>query len=340
MIASLVEDATRTDAQIAELNGMKAGTVATVRRRLMDAGAVFYVNVPAFNRLGCEMMACHLGTMDPAQSFESKTSDYMEFVKSSPQIFDAIIGAKSIAFYSVLRNATELENLKAHHSRFFSGDRKRSMARISSISFPYSVSKGTYALNYAPTVRRFFRLDSPCGAVCEPTSVEVTSPDLTENEKKVLTAIVENPGEPDRAIAARVGISRQSVTRIRNKLDEEGYFRLVCVPRLYRWGFEIFSVVRVFFSSDFAYSDRADSQPKEPVMYSFFSLIKAEEAIANHMIWSFHDYTKGLDAGLAWYHRENAFEENPMITLLSLEHCLELRTHDFAPALRHVLERC
>ena len=340
VIVSLVEEATRTDAQIAELNGMNAGTVATVRRRLMDAGAMFYVNIPAFNKLGCEMIACHLGALDPARSFEAKTSDYMSFCLSSPQVFDAVIGAKSVVFYTVLRNATDLEHLKAGHNRFFSGDRKGSKARLTSIAFPYAVSKGTYSLNYAPTVRRYFGVDEPDKVLCEPTSAEVTSPDLTENEKKVFLSVVENPAEADRTTAARVGMSRQSVTRIRNKLEEEGYFRLVCVPRLYRWGFEIYSVIRVLFSSDFAYSDRVESQPKEPVVYSFFSLIKAEEAIANHMIASFQDFTKGLDAGLAWYHRENAFEADPSVTLLSLEHSIELRTHDFAPALRHVLEHC
>ena len=340
VIVSLVEDATRTDAQIAELNGMNAGTVATVRRRLLDAGALFYVNVPAFNRLGCEMMVCHIGVLDPARSFEAKSSDYMKFCMSSPHIFDAIIGAKSIVMYSVLRNATELENLKASHNRFFSGSSKGSKARIASITFPYSVSRGTYSLNYAPTVRRYFEVDDPGKPVCEPTSAEVTSPDLTENEKKVFMAIVENPAESDRAVAVRVGMSRQSVTRIQNKLSEEGYYSHVCVPRLYRWGFEIFSVVRVLFSSDFAYSDRVEMQPKEPVTYSFFSLVKAEEAVANHLIASFQDFTKGLDTGLAWYHRENAFEADPAITLLSLEHSIELRTHDFAPALRNVLEHC
>jgi DNA-binding Lrp family transcriptional regulator len=340
VIMSLVEDATRTDAEVAELNGMNAGTVATVRRRLLDAGAMFYVNIPAFNKLGCEMMVFHHGVLDPARSFEAKTADYMSFCMSSPQIFDAIVGAKAVVLYSVVKNATELENLKAHHNRFFSGSRKNSKARINSVSFPYAISKGTYELNYAPAVHRYFQMDGPEPRVSEPVSVEVSSPDLSENEKKVFMTIVENPAEADRVTASRVGLSRQSVTRIRNKLEEEGYFKLVCVPRLYRWGFEIYSVIQVHFSSDFAYSDRVQEQPEEPVKYSFFSLIKAEEAVANHMISTFQDYTKGLDEGLAWYHKEGAFEEDPMLTLLSLENCIELRTHDFAPALQHVLDTC
>lgn len=338
VIMSLVEDATRTDAQIAEQNGMNPGTVATVRRRLLDAGALFFVNIPCFNKLGCEMIAFHEGTLDPAVPFDAKSADYMNFCLSSPQTFDAIIGMKSIIFYSVLRNATELEAYMAHHNRFFSGGNQASRAKVTTVTFPYAATRGTYSLNYAPIVHRFLQLEGREPKPREPESLDVTSLDLNDNERKVLMAIVENPTEPDRATAARIGISRQSVTRIRGKLEEEEYFRHVCVPRLYRWGFEIYSVIHVFFSSDFAYGDRVEREPREPIEYSFFSLIKANEAVANHMISTFQDYSRGLDEGLAWYHKHKAFEADPVITMLSLEHCIELRTHDFAPALRHLLD--
>ena len=338
VIMSLVEDATRTDAEIAELNGMNAGTVAAVRRRLLDAGALFFVNIPSFNKLGCEMIAFHHGALDPAVPFDAKSADYMRYCSSSPQTFDAIISTKSVLFYSVLRNVTELEEYLSHHNRFFSGENRRSKARVTTATFPYAVTKGTYALNYAPTVSLFLELEGPEPKPREPTSVEVTSADLTENEKQVLMALVENPNSPDRETAVKSGVSRQSVTRIRRKMEEEGYLTLVCVPRLYRWGFEIYSAIHAHFSSDFAYSDLMDKQPQGPLGYSFFSLFKADEAVVNYMTANFQDYSRDLDEAMAWYHERKAFEKEPAITMLPLEHCIELKTHDFAPALRNLLD--
>ncbi len=337
VILSLVEDASRTDVEIAELNGMNVGTVASARRRMLDAGAVYYINVPSFHKIGCEMMAFGQGVLDPAVSSDVKTSDYMEFCSSAPQIFDAIIGSQSLVFLSVLRNAADLEDLKMRHDRFFSGGKKVSKAKLSMTSFPYEFSRGTYTTNFAPLVHRFFGLDRPKPEPRLQVSAEVTPMDLSENEQKVLIAIVEHPTEPDRAIASITGISRQAINRIRQKLREEEYYTPVCVPRLYRWGFEIFSVVHVRFTADFAWSDKFNQQPTEPSDYSFFSLMKPSEAIANHMISTFHDYTHGLDAGLAWYHKEKAFESEPELTLMSLEHCVEMKTFEFGPALRHVL---
>jgi len=337
VILSLVEDASRTDAEVAELNNMNVGTVASVRRRLLDAGAVYYINVPSFHKLGCEMMAFSQGTLDPAVSSDIKTSDYMEFCASSPQIFDAIIGTQSLVFMSVLRNAAELEHVMQRHNRFFSGGKKVSKAKLTTTSFPYGMSRGTYATNFAPLVHRFFGLDRPRPRPRSQESVEVTSMDLSKNEQDVLMALIEHPTEPDRKIASVAGLSRQAVTRIRHKLREGEYYTPICVPRLYRWGFEIYSVLHVHFTADFAWSEKFNQQPTEPTNYSFFSLMKHDEAIANHMISTFHDYTHELDAGLAWYHKERAFESEPEMTLMSLEHCVEMKAFEFGPALRHLL---
>ena len=337
VIVAMIEDPSRTDAEIAEVCGMRTSTVATVRRRLLDAGAVFYINIPSFNKLGCEMIAFSKGVLNPAVSSDVKTDNYLDFCNHSPEIFDAIIGSQAVMFLSVLKSSADMEDQMLRHNKFFSGTRKPSKARLSTIAFPYELSRGTYTTNFAPLVHRFFKLDTPRPKPRPPVTVEVESPDLSENEKKVLVALVESPISPDREIATCVGLSRQTVTRIRHKLLEEEYCTFSCIPRLYRWGFEIFSTVHVRFAADFVWSDKFDAQPSEPVDYSFYSLLKPDEAVASHMISTFQDFTEGVEAGLAWYHKEKAFDQEPDITLMSLEHCVELKTFEFVPALRSVL---
>jgi hypothetical protein len=45
-----------------------------------------------------------------------------------------------------------------------------------------------------------------------------------------------------------------------------------------------------------------------------------------------------IDPLLAWYHKAGAVEENPEVTLFSLEQCVELKTFEFGPTLRHVFD--
>ena len=338
VILSLVEDATRTDREVAELYGMNVGTVAAVRRRLIDAGAVFYVNVPSFNKLGCEMTCFHVGSTDPAVSSDVKVSNYIEFCSKSPQVFDAIIGGNSLSMFSVFRNGTEMEKFIQSHNRYFSGSKRASKAKLDTTSFPYSISRGTYCMNFAPLVHRFFGLDVPAPESRPIKSLDVQSMDLSPNEQKVLLALVENPMVSDRKLASFAGLSRQAVTRIRHKLEDEDYYTPVCVPRLYKWGFEIYAVVHAQFTLDFGWSKRMQLQPKDTTDLSFLTLSKADEGVGNYMISSFQEYVSSIDPLLAWYHKSRALDENPEITLFSLEQCIELKTFEFGPALKHVLE--
>jgi DNA-binding Lrp family transcriptional regulator len=337
VILGLAEDATRTDAQIADIYGLKKGTVASVRRRLLDAGAITFANVPAFNKLGCEMIGFHLGTAEPTERVDARADNYIEFTNMTPQLFHGLTGGNSVVFYTALKNATEYDKIVQSHNKFFSGARRGSKARMVSSVFPFALTKVNLVPNFAPIVHRFFDLDVPPPKSSPPVSAEVESPDLGRTERTTLVALVENPRASDREIAAIVGLSRQAITRIRNKLYEEGICNPVCLPRLYKWGFEICAVALVKFNMEVSWEKRLKSQPRECVDLSFYTLSKADEAAANYIVAKYSEYADQLQNILAWYHKARALDESPDITLFSLERSTELRTFEFGPAVRHLM---
>jgi DNA-binding Lrp family transcriptional regulator len=337
VILGLCEDATRTDAQIADAYRLKKGTVASIRRRLLDAGAITYVNVPAFNKLGCEMIGFHLGSTEPSERSDTRANHYMEFTSKAPQVFEGLIGGSSIVLYTALRNATELDAFTQLHNRFFTGLRRESKAKLTSSVFPFAMSRGTYVPNFAPIVHRYFGLDTPPPKSEIPVSAEVESPDMSETEKHTLVSLVENPKASDREIAATVGLSRQAITRIRNKLIEEEVYTPICMPRLYKWGFEICAIAHPTFNMELGWEKRLKTQPRESVDLSYYSLSKADEAVANYIVAKYSTYSDQLEGILAWYHKVRAFDGKPEITLFPLERCTELRTFEFGPAVRHLL---
>lgn len=339
VILGLVEDAGRTDAQIAEAYGMNKGTVASIRRRLVDSGAIYFVNVPSFHKLGCELMAFHIGATDPAVEADTKANNYVEFCDRSPNIFYGMVGGGHVSLHTVFKDATDLESFLQEHNRFFSGSRRPSKAKLDTVMFPYGMTRGTYTTNFAPLVHRFFQLEVPPPKPRQMTMETVTEPDLSDNERRALLELVSNPLFSDRQLASRVKLSRQSVTRIRRKLFEEGYLTKVCVPRLYKWGFEIFAVVDSKFSMDMRWDIRQKSQPKDTSAMSFFMLSKADEAVANYMVSSYQEYAGHIEGLLNWFHKMKAFDESPRITVFSLERCTELRPFDFLPAVRRLLQK-
>lgn len=337
VIYGLTVDASRTDAEIADLFGLKKGTVASIRRRLLDAGAISYLNVPAFNRLGCEAIGLHVGVTEPSERSDAKVNHYTEFCMRSPQVFQGLIGGTSIVLYTALRNATEYEEFVQNHNKFFSGTKRNSRAKLKSTMFPYELTRGTFVPNFASIVHRHFELDLPQPKVSFPSVVDVEEPDLSETECRTLVAMVENPKMSDRQIATLVGLSRQAVTRIRNKLVDRGIMTTVCIPRLYKWGFEICAVAHPKFNMEMPWDKRLKSQPRETIDLSFFSLSKADEAVANYLVAKFTDYSDQLEGLLAWYHKARALEETLEVILFPLERCTELRTFEYGPAVRQLL---
>ena len=337
VILGLTENANRTDAEIGDLYGLKKGTVASIRRRLLDAGAITYVNVPAFNRLGCEMVGVHMGTTEPSERSDTRINHYLEFCSKSPQVFQGLIGGSNMVLYTVLRNATEFDSFVQRHNKFFASSRRESKAKLLSTVFPYGLLRGTFVPNFASIVHKHFRLEVPAPKCALPTPVETEPADLSETERLTLVAMVENPRASDRKVSSIVGLSRQAVTRIRNKLLEEGIFTPACIPRLYKWGFEICAVAHVRFNMELPWEKRLKSQPKECVDLSFYSLSKADESVANYLVAKYTEYSDQLEGILAWYSKMKAFDEKPEITLFPLERCTELRTFDYGPAVRHLL---
>jgi len=337
VMLGLLDDASSTDAQIAEMYGLNKGTVASVRRRLVDAGALCYSNIPAFNKLGCEMICCHFGSTDPALSQDVKTGHYMEFCDSQPSIFNGLIGGNSVVFFTAFKNATELETFNLARNRFFSGVKRLSKADFRTVMFPYAVSRGSYTTNFAPLVHDFFKLEVPQPKPRPVVHVDVETPDLGETERNVLVSMVENPGGSDREIAARVKLSRQAVTRVRNRLVEDGFVTLKCLPRLYKWGFEIYAVANARFNMDMPWDKRLKGQPRPPVDFSFFTLSKPDESVSNYMVPRFQDYAESLESAMAWYHKAKAFDAKPDINVFALERCTELRNFEFAPIVNHLL---
>jgi len=337
VIYGLSEDAYRTDAVIADLFGLKKGTVASIRRRLLDAGAMFYANVPAFHKLGCEMLGIHIGTTEPSERMDAKSNDYMEFCNEAPQIFEGLIGGNSVVLFTAFRNATEYDSFIQSHNRFFTGTRRSSKARLKSTVFPFALSRGLYVPSFAPVVRRFFELDVPPPKEKALVPVTVENPSLSETEKRTLIALVENPMASDREIATKVKLSRQAVTRIRNKLEDDRMISKVCVPRLYKWGFEIFAIAHAWFNMELSWEKRLSTQPSRVVNSSFYFISKPDESIASYLVSKYSEYSDSLDEVMAWYHKHSAFDEKPEVTLFPLERSVELRTFDYGPVVRHLL---
>jgi DNA-binding Lrp family transcriptional regulator len=62
---------------------------------------------------------------------------------------------------------------------------------------------------------------------------------LTKNEKKVLYGLVRYPTLNDRRLSEKMKVKHSTITAIRRRLHEEGFFRTVRIPAVNRLGYEL-----------------------------------------------------------------------------------------------------
>ena len=333
---SLAQDASRTDAQIGELVGLKKGTVSSVRRRLMEADLLKFVAVPAFNKLGCELFAYQTGSTNPVES-DVKASQYVEYAKKTPQIFFGVVGIEAFITFSVHRDLEDYEDMVLAYSNYFTGSKKEYRAKTRRTIFPYSHTRGTFIPNFSRLLHDHLKIKSGKPVDVGLSRAEVETPDFTDIEKRVLVLLVENPNASDRVVASMAKVSRQAVTRIRNRFEKERVFVRVCFPRLDRLGFELFLSAHSRFVLDVPWEKRLQNQPGIVVNRSFYTLTKATEGVGNYMFSKYADFSDGLDDVMEWYTKEGVIDEAPDLLLFPVERLTPLRMFDYGPAVRYLL---
>jgi len=74
---------------------------------------------------------------------------------------------------------------------------------------------------------------------------------MKEVELKLVSELMKNSRRSDRDLAKAIGVSQPTVTRIRNKLEKEGYIReYTMIPDFCKLGFEIAAVTFVKFGKE------------------------------------------------------------------------------------------
>ena len=86
-------------------------------------------------------------------------------------------------------------------------------------------------------------------------ATSMPKPELSGNEMRTLLGLVKYPTLNDRQLSERIGIKMSTVTAIKNRLKDQGYFMTVRVPKLQRLGAELLSV---------SYAQTDPSLPEEP----------------------------------------------------------------------------
>ena len=154
-----------------------------------------------------------------------------------------------------------------------------------------------------------------------------------------MIGLVENPTLPDNAVAKKVGISRQALSSMKLKFEEEGLLKTLNIPVPSLIGAEILVFSHILFNPDCLLEDRKTGVKLvlegSPVV---FVVSGSFESTLIHYVKNYDDYNMFKNKLISYYANKKFLRTIGNIELMSVGSLETHKNFDFSGILRNLLE--
>ncbi len=330
VLYGLVHNPIMNDRELSELLGVKVSTVTAIRRRLRRAEYFVTRRLPMMHRLGWELLAGGHARIDIAQSPRAAARLRDALKDRLPNLFHVTVSTDHFTFLAAAPNYTafrkdadELRVLLEKLMLLGDGD-------VATSVFPMSLSVVPTFFDYSHALALAFGMEERISF--KPEYAKHGAVDLTRKETEVLKGLVRYPELSDKALAQKVKVSRQAVSKMRREFEDEGILRTVRIPSLRAMGFELYVTSFAHFTPSATVKARMEAiEQLLRIAPTLFLASSDEDAVLIGAAKSYEQYS-GLRSTITKFHEERGFFMGDPSTYIALTSNLDiLRNCEFAP---------
>ncbi|HYM40063.1 MAG TPA: helix-turn-helix domain-containing protein [Thermoplasmata archaeon] len=336
VLHGLVRHPILNDRELSELLGVKVSTVTAIRRRLRHADYFVTRRVPMMHRLGWELLIGGFARLDMAQGGPA-AARLRDLIKDRfPDLFHIVASSDQMSFlgfahdYTTARRQVDELRLALDRSKLL-GERDVTLS-----VFPMSLSILPAFFDYSHPLALAFGIEDRILLRME--HAKSGDIELTRKETEVLKGLVRFPELSDKALAQRVKVSRQAVSKMRREFEEEGLLRTVRIPNLRLLGFELYITAFARFTPSSSLRTRTDAF--ERLLRSsptFFLVSDDAEAVVLGTSKSYEEFSV-LNAGLTKHFKERGHLAGDPEVSVGLTGATEiLRNCEFGPLVQSLM---
>ena len=333
VLFSFVEEAKRTDAEVAERTDLKESTVRTSRKNLTEDGHLRFVNFPAFHKFGCNLVVSHFGDTSLATSFEQKNEAYGTFFRMNPNVVEAVSSNDFIAFLGIFRGLSEYLLFWDRHNRFFK-DGSTLQAPIEPALFPIEISRWPIAYNLAPCFNRILGLNFQDPVARMPQVLDGQSVRLSKTERETYIAAISEPNATDAHIGHAVGRSRARVTELTNRFTKEGLWEHVGMASMLSPEFGATAFVHLRFHPDVSFKKKSLVAGEDWWRQSTLTYHRDSEVTAVYPFIDLKESMSLLRQFIGPFKSEDMLAQEPYVRVVMEEASIDLVDSAFAPLMR------
>lgn len=333
----MVKYPTYNDRRLSEVLGLKMSTVTSIKNRLKKGGFVRSVRVPSPYKLGWDVIGVALMHNSLEMDFKTKERYIKNALMNVEEIF--YFATDPIYTFMLCWGPTYTDVWWSMNIAIKRLIQKGIVLPDMMIKkyFPVSKSKIFNFFNYSYVLEHHFDMESDEVEIdtkfekCELTS-------MTRIEKRVLYGLVENPDTPDNTVAKKMGVTRQSVTKIRKRFESRSVIKTIRIPSLKKLGGEIFVIGFIKFEPHSSVERRKTSiQMILKNLPTILMICNDSNALIVGAEKNFRNAQMKMVAGIRHYIKMEHISEYPKVYILSLQEMKEYSTLNFAPMLKKYL---
>ena len=164
--------------------------------------------------------------------------------------------------------------------------------------------------------------------------------DLTSKEKLMLYGLVKYPTLTDKKLSDKLKIKQSTVTSIRNRLKDKGYFRKLIIPRLQNMGCQMLVSIYTSFSPLIPLEERVviTGEAIEVFEEIFFSVGEQDKGFSLSLSKDYATIGKINDIRTQTFGGRGLLEEEyPNMVVFPFDISRVYRFFDFSPLLKKAL---
>jgi DNA-binding MarR family transcriptional regulator len=320
--------------QTAERIGMKHSTFATIKKKLQGEGYFDYVTVPKLRGIGYELLRVnYLWLRTPTDGGKALRAWWQKKRHHYLSVFDY----DHALLFSIDHNVTETRESLASFAEAYYKDWAHPRG-ITEALFPFDTTTFAPYFDFGPLLERTFDLKKKAAGKEEtffPPREEGVR--LKETEKKVWYLLVKYPEITDVALGRKIESTRNTVRRIREKLEREKLVQRIAVVNLKRIGYEILVLLHLRLKP-LAAAERQkllrEIRASAPVLFLANHDLEAVFLLAYR---TFSELQTGQEAVLGQYRKRDLLAAEPSAVYFSVPTMEVLVNHDYTRLLRRAL---
>jgi len=340
VLYGLIKHPHLVDRELSELLGLKHSTITSIRRRLRKDSYFRTLRVPMIQNIGCKLLVVTYTSFNPIINLAKRVQITGKTIEVFEEIFLSIGEQEKGFSLSFSKDYSTVGKINDIRTQTFGRSGLLENEYPKEVLFPFDISKIYRFFDFSPVLNSFFGLNLE-GSNTSRVNVEFdkkTKTSFSDSEKKVYRMLIEYPEKTDGLIAQKINMSRHTVSRVKNMLEEQDCIKKIRMPNLRKLGFEILAFYHIKFnpqnSSNLEKNEVIPLRNKSTI----FMASRVFETVLISAYANFEEYKQDKTRIIQFLKKNNWILDNPGIRTYSLNKLVVIKDFVFAPIVNKLLE--